>query len=74
MTQPSGPPTDAAPETPPAEQGSQAREVGQVPGRTPGEEMARKLVRDVAAYEVDPPPPARVDAHPQDAPPSAPRE
>ena len=28
--------------------------------RSEGEKMARKLVQDVAAYEVDPPPPARV--------------
>ncbi|MCW2605407.1 MAG: hypothetical protein JWO60_100 [Frankiales bacterium] len=26
-----------------------------------GDRMARKLVQDVAAYEVDPPPPARTD-------------
>ena len=35
-----------------------------------GERMARKLVQDVAAYEVDPPPPAR--AEPASGP--APRE
>ena len=28
--------------------------------RGEGERMARKLVQDVAAYEVDPPPPSRV--------------
>ena len=70
MTQPDDPTS----ETPADQQGSQAREVGQVPGRTPGEEMARKLVRDVAAYEVDPPPPARVDGSSRDASPSAPAE
>ena len=31
------------------------------PGPDAGEAMTRKLVDDVAAYEVDPPPPARVE-------------
>ena len=48
-----------------AQQGSQAQQEQVPPGgpdTTPGEQMARKLVRDVAAFEVDPPPPARADA------------
>ena len=32
---------------------------------TAGEQMTRDLVDDVAAYEVDPPPPARVTRPPQ---------
>ena len=58
-------------ETGSPEQGAQAGEQGQVPdggsGTPPAEQMARKLVRDVAAFEVDPPPPARADATARDA-------
>lgn len=72
MTQAQDDPTGSA------QQGSQAREQGQVPdggpGTSPGEQMARKLVRDVAAFEVDPPPPARADQTPRGAAPSDPAE
>ena len=60
-----------------AQQGSQAQQEQVPPGgadTTPGEQMARKLVRDVAAFEVDPPPPARADQTPRDADPADPAE
>lgn len=76
MTEPQDDPTG------PDQQGSQAQQhaepQGQVPdgdqGSSPGEQLARKLLVDVAAFEVDPPPPARVDQTPRDADPSSPAE
>lgn len=57
---------DPDPDSRPA-QGADARaavegaEDGADEVRSEGERMARKLVQDVAAYEVDPPPPARAE-------------
>ncbi len=45
--------------------GAEDQDAAQEQVRSEGDRMARKLVQDVAAYEVDPPPPARVEDDPR---------